>query len=126
MVDPADVVTAGTIAQSGDEMTVMLHEYKAGVEAYLATRPSAAEQPRTVAEIVAFNRDHEADELALFGQDILIAASRSVIWTIPPTWRPAHVISEGHAKTGSTLPCKGRGPRYSPSRQWARPGASTT
>jgi len=74
MVDPADVVTAGTIAQSGDEMTVMLHEYKAGVEAYLATRPSAAEQPRTVAEIVAFNRDHEADELALFGQDILLAA----------------------------------------------------
>ncbi len=74
MVDPADVVTAGTIAQSSDEMTVMLHEYKAGVEAYLATRPSAAGQPRTVEEIVAFNRDHEADELAFFGQDILIAA----------------------------------------------------
>ncbi|MGO9961879.1 MAG: amidase [Acidimicrobiales bacterium] len=74
MVDPADVATAGTIAQSGDEMTVMLHEYKAGVEAYLATRPRAEGQPRTVAEIVAFNRDHEADELAFFGQDILVAA----------------------------------------------------
>lgn len=74
MVDPADVVTAGAIAESGDEMTVMLHEYRAGVEDYLAARPSAAGQPRTIAEVVAFNRDHATEELAFFGQDILVTA----------------------------------------------------
>ena len=74
IVDPADVATAEAISQSNDEMTVMLHEYKAGVETYLATRPTAPGQPRTVAEIVAFNQDHAADELAFFGQDILVAA----------------------------------------------------
>ena len=45
IVDPADVATAEAIAQSGDEMTVMLHEYKAGVETYLATRPAAPGNP---------------------------------------------------------------------------------
>jgi len=74
IVDPAGVATAEAISQSNDEMTVMLHEYKAGVETYLATRPTAPGQPRTVAEIVAFNQDHAADELAFFGQDILVAA----------------------------------------------------
>ena len=74
IVDPAEVATAEAISQSNDEMTVMLHEYKAGVETYLATRPRVPGQPRTVSDVVAFNQDHAADELALFGQDILIAA----------------------------------------------------
>ncbi|MGD0441279.1 MAG: amidase [Acidimicrobiales bacterium] len=74
IIDPADVATAAAIADSNDEMTVMLHEFRAGLEAYLATRPSAVGQPRTVAEVVAFNQEHADDELALFGQDILIAA----------------------------------------------------
>jgi amidase len=75
LVDPANVKTAEAISKSGDEMTVLLHEFKAGVEAYLATRPSAEGQPRTLAEIVAFNQDHAAEELRFFGQDILVAAS---------------------------------------------------
>ena len=74
IVDPADVTTAEAISQSNDEMTVMLHEYKAGVETYLAARPTAPGQPRNVAEIVAFNQDHATDELAFFGQGILVAA----------------------------------------------------
>jgi len=74
IVDPADVVTAETIAHSDDETTVLLHEFKAGVEAYLATRPATPSQPRSLAEIVEFNDDHFADELCFFGQDILIAA----------------------------------------------------
>ena len=74
IVDPADVTTADAIAHSSDEQIVLLHEYRAGIEAYLATRPSAPGQPRTVAEIVQFNEDHAGDELSLFGQDIFIAA----------------------------------------------------
>ena len=74
LVDPLDVATAEAIAESQDEMTVMLHEFKAGVESYLATRRGGPGQPRTISELVAFNQERAAEELAFFGQDILIAA----------------------------------------------------
>lgn len=74
LVDPADVPTAEEIATSGDEMTVLLHEFKAGLEAYLATRPDSPDQPRNLAEIISFNVAHADEELAFFGQDVLIAA----------------------------------------------------
>jgi amidase len=74
IVDPADVATAEAIRKSDDETTVMLHEFKAGIETYLATRPPGNGQPRTVAEIVAFNEEHAAEELAFLGQEVLIAA----------------------------------------------------
>ena len=75
LLDPADVKTAEAIGKSGDELTVLLHEFKAGVEAYFATRPSAEGQPRTLAELVSFNRDHSEEELCFFGQDVLVAAN---------------------------------------------------
>jgi amidase len=75
IVDPADVVTAEAISQSNDELTVMLHEFKAGVEAYLATRPGARGQPRNLSEVIAFNQEHSAEELCFFGQDTLFAAN---------------------------------------------------
>jgi len=75
VIDPADVPTAKAIARSGDEMTVLLHEYRAGLEAYLRTRPAIPGQPRAVSEIVAFNEANAADELGFFGQEYLIAAS---------------------------------------------------
>jgi amidase len=75
IVDPANVPTAEAISQSRDEMTVLLHEFKAGIEIYLATRPAAAGQPRNVWEIVAFNEEHAGAELVHFGQETLISAS---------------------------------------------------
>jgi amidase len=75
VVDPANVPTVEAISQSTDEMTVLLHEFKAGVERYLATRPAATDQPRTVSEIIAFNDEHASLELTHFGQETLIAAS---------------------------------------------------
>ena len=74
IVDPANVPTAKAISKSQDELTVLLHEFKAGVERYLATRPTADGQPRDVSEIVAFNEEHAVSELKYFGQDTLIAA----------------------------------------------------
>jgi amidase len=74
IVDPADVATVEEIARSDDEMTVLLHEFKAGVEAYLATRPPAPGQPRTLPDLVEFNEAHASAELGVFGQEILIAA----------------------------------------------------
>ncbi|MGA2529025.1 MAG: amidase [Acidimicrobiales bacterium] len=75
IVDPVDVATAEVIAHSGDEMTVLLHEFKAGVEAYLATRPVVEDQPRNLSELIEFNETHAAGELGIFGQDVFIAAA---------------------------------------------------
>ncbi|MGA3214506.1 MAG: amidase [Acidimicrobiales bacterium] len=75
IVDPADVVTVEAISHSSDEMTVMLHEFKQGVEAYLASRPASEAQPRNLSELIAFNLEHAAEELCFFGQDTLVAAS---------------------------------------------------
>ncbi len=88
IVDPADVPTATAIARSTDEMTVMLHEYKTGLEAYLASRPANNDQPRTISEIVAFNQAHASEELAFFGQEHLIAASE-LTGTDSPTYLQA-------------------------------------
>ncbi|HXH77471.1 amidase family protein [Nocardioides sp.] len=51
-----------------DEMVVLLAEFRAGVADYLATRSGAV--PRTLAEIVDFNREHASTELAHFGQGL--------------------------------------------------------
>jgi amidase len=75
VVDPADVTTAKSISKGKDELTVLLHEYRAGLEAYLATRPAGEGQPRTIQEVVAFNEAHATEELAFYGQEYLIAAA---------------------------------------------------
>ncbi|MCW2833031.1 MAG: Amidase [Nocardioides sp.] len=51
-----------------DEMVVLLAEFRAGVADYLATRSGAV--PRTLDEIVDFNRKHASTELAHFGQGL--------------------------------------------------------
>ena len=54
------------------ELPVLLHEFKAGLEEYLATRSEGS--PRTLAQIIDFNRRHADTELIHFGQDVLEAA----------------------------------------------------
>ena len=51
-----------------DEVLVLLAEFRSGVEEYLATR--AGDVPRTLAELVEFNRRHASTELAHFGQSL--------------------------------------------------------
>lgn len=67
IVDPADVPHATELEEP--EFQVLLYEFKAGLEAYLAERPG--EGPKTLAEIIAFNVAHADTELALFGQELL-------------------------------------------------------
>lgn len=52
-----------------DELLVMLAEFRSGVEDYLATR--TGDVPRTLQDIVDFNRAHAETELAHFGQSLL-------------------------------------------------------
>ncbi|MGH9065003.1 MAG: amidase [Acidimicrobiales bacterium] len=73
LVDPANVPTARMLAGSLDEMTVLRYELRAGLAAYLATRPPPA--PRSLEDLIAFNEAHAALEMALFGQEEFIAAA---------------------------------------------------
>jgi len=57
-----------TKALEGPELEVLLHELKAGMAAYLATRPN---QPlRTLEDVVRFNREHAREEMPWFRQDL--------------------------------------------------------
>lgn len=52
---------------------VMLYEFKAGVNAWLAELGSAAKM-KTLADVIAFNTAHRERELTIFGQELLIQA----------------------------------------------------
>jgi amidase len=50
-----------------NQLKVLLTELKAGLAAYLATTPSAV-RVRTLADVIAFNKEHAAEEMPLFAQ----------------------------------------------------------
>ena len=54
---------------SRNELTVLLTELKQDMNAYLATLPPSV-RSRTLADLIAFNREHAATEMPLFGQDL--------------------------------------------------------
>jgi amidase len=58
-----------------DQVTVLVHEMADDLDAYLAARPGPG--VRTLADAVAFNREHADIELAHFGQEYLEAALAS-------------------------------------------------
>ena len=51
------------------EFEILLHEFKAGVEEYLATRTGSS--PTTLGEVITHNIRHASLELQHFGQDLL-------------------------------------------------------
>jgi amidase len=65
-----DIAAFGGRAEIGrNEIHVLLSELKVNLNAYLATTPAAV-RTRTLADVIAFNRAHSDDELALFGQEL--------------------------------------------------------
>ena len=71
IVDPADLPTHGKFEDS--EFEVMLYEFKAGLNAYLAGLGPRA-PVRTLKEIIGFNERNKEKELLYFGQDTFIKA----------------------------------------------------
>jgi amidase len=69
IVDPADIPTAGKFDDS--EFEVLLYEFKAGLNAYLAGLGPKA-PVHSLKEVIAFNEKNSAKEMPYFGQDILI------------------------------------------------------
>jgi amidase len=71
LVDPADLPTAGQFDAA--EFEVLLYEFKADLNAYLAERARLAPRaafPRTLAELIAFNTREAERELRWFGQEL--------------------------------------------------------
>jgi amidase len=71
LVDPAEIPS---LTKLGDaEYQVMLYEFKAGLNAYLATLGEGA-PVRTLGEVIEFNRRNAEKELPYFGQETFLAA----------------------------------------------------
>ncbi|HVG19986.1 MAG TPA: amidase family protein, partial [Blastocatellia bacterium] len=71
IIDPADIATAGKFDDS--EFEVLLYEFKADLNAYLAGLGPTA-PVRSLKEIIEFNERNREKELRYFGQDIMIKA----------------------------------------------------
>lgn len=71
LVDPADLPHAGEYGDS--EYTVLLYEFKADLNAYLADLGPAA-PIRSLADAIAFNEQHADRELLYYGQETFIEA----------------------------------------------------
>ena len=69
IVDPADLKLPETL--SDDEFTVLLYEFKDGLNRYLATRSGG---PRTLADLIEFNTKEREREMPFFGQELFIQA----------------------------------------------------
>ncbi len=74
VVDPVEL---GTVAARASlrmaETEVLLYEFKAGLNAYLARRGPGAEA-RSLADLIAFNERNAETEMPYFGQERLVAA----------------------------------------------------
>ncbi len=68
-----DIKAFDRSAINAQSLGVLLTEFKAGVNAYLATTPPAV-KTRTLADVIAFNAAHAGQEMPLFGQDLFVRA----------------------------------------------------
>ncbi len=73
IIDPADIPTAKRMSDSPSEMEVLLYEFKADLNAYLAERGPGA-QARSLADVIAFNNAHADQEMPYFAQELLVNA----------------------------------------------------
>ena len=74
LVDPADIPTAAAMEESDAELTVLLYEFKADLNAYLA-QVDGDPAIRSIEDLIAFNVAHADDEMPYFGQEIVIRAA---------------------------------------------------
>ncbi len=68
IIDPADIPHAGEL--DAPEFEVLLYEFKADLNAYLAEWAPGA-PVRTLADVIAFNEQHRDREMPYFGQDTM-------------------------------------------------------
>jgi amidase len=80
IVDPANIPTLGQFDES--EREVMLYEFKADLQKYLAwLGPTAS--VHSLKEIIAFNETHTDQEMPYFGQELMIESEKKGPLTSP-------------------------------------------
>jgi len=80
LIDPANIPSDLEAAQAA-EREVLLFEFKDDLAHYLATRQAVP--IRTLADLIAFNDVHAAEELKYFGQDLFVQAQTKGSLTDP-------------------------------------------
>jgi amidase len=73
IVDPADIPNVGKYDEA--ELEVLLYEFKADLNAYLAGLGPKA-PVRSLQDIIAFNDRHRDREMPFFGQDLFLRAQK--------------------------------------------------
>jgi amidase len=71
VIDPAEIETMGKLGTN--ERDVLQYEFKADLNAYLATMPPEV-RPRSLADLIAFNEANRDREMPYFGQETFLAA----------------------------------------------------
>jgi amidase len=80
IVDPADIPTAAKMDTC--EMDILLYEFKADLNAYLAAR-GAASPVHTLQDVIDFNERDKAREMPYFGQELFLRAQKKGPLTTP-------------------------------------------
>jgi amidase len=94
IVDPADIPTASKL--DACEIEILLFEFKADLNAYLASRgaPSAV---RSLEDLIAFNEREKAREMPYFGQELFVRAQKKGPLT-SPAYRTARATCRSRAR----------------------------
>ncbi len=74
-----------------NEFAVLLYEFKAGLNDYLRSSPAPI-PVRSLADVIAFNERHQAQEMPLFGQEIFLDAQKKK-GLDDPAYRKARRVS---------------------------------
>jgi amidase len=80
IVDPAEIPNAEKLGDP--ELEVLLYEFKAGINAYLAGRGQSAE-PKSLADLIAFNAANREKEMPWFEQELFERAEKKGALTEP-------------------------------------------
>jgi amidase len=73
IVDPVKIPNFDRAALTSAELIVLLYEFKAGVNAYLAGVAPGA-QVRTLDDVIEFNKRNARENMPYFGQELLVRA----------------------------------------------------
>jgi amidase len=95
IVDPADIPTAEQLETC--ELDVMLYEFKADLNAYLAGRNASA-PVHSLKELIAFNEREKEREMPFFGQELLLQTDKKGPLT-SPAYRKALATCRMRART---------------------------
>ena len=112
VIDPVELPPRDDFRES--EFTVMLFEFKADLNKYLAELGDAAPH-RTLAEIIQFNEDNKGREMPYFGQEIFLQAEEKDLSRARSTWMRSPTTTGWPGPRGSMRQSRNTGsPRSSP------------